>query len=73
MFLAYNPAVATPETGRQLRQQRADIDSLYEPVSTVDQKLTNLTGEVAGVRQEMATGFAEVQSALARTLERLDK
>jgi peptidoglycan hydrolase CwlO-like protein len=71
--LAYYSAVTTPGTGRQLRQQRADIDSLYELVSTVDQKLTNLTGEVAEVRREMTTGFAEVHSALAQILERLDR
>jgi hypothetical protein len=82
--LTYDPPVATPETGRRLRQQRADIDSLYELVSTVDQKLSNLTGEVAEVRremttgltevhQEMTTGFAEVHSALAQILERLDR
>ena len=33
------PGVSQPEIQRQVRQQRADIDALYELVERVDQKV----------------------------------
>ena len=36
------PGVSQPEIQRQVRQQRADIDALYELVERVDQKVDAL-------------------------------
>jgi hypothetical protein len=38
----YHSAVSQPEIQRQVRQQRADIDALYELVERVDQKVDAL-------------------------------
>ncbi len=39
---AMSPAVSQPEVQRQVRQQRADIDALYELVERVDHKVDAL-------------------------------
>ena len=41
-MVAMIPGVSQPEIQRQVRQQRADIDALYELVERVDQKVDAL-------------------------------
>jgi tetrahydromethanopterin S-methyltransferase subunit G len=50
--------MSTPEIQRQVRQQRADIDSLYELLESVDQKVD--------------AGFADVSERFAAADERFD-
>lgn len=56
--------VSQPEIQRQVRQQRADIDALYELVERVDQKVDAL--DVKLDRQ-----FNEISGQLAEVLRRL--
>lgn len=50
--------MSTPEIQRQVRQQRADIDSLYELLELVDQKVD--------------AGFADVSERFTAAGERFD-
>ena len=54
------PGVSQPEIQRQVRQQRADIDALYELVERVDHKVDPLDvkldrrfGEISGQLSEV--------------------
>jgi peptidoglycan hydrolase CwlO-like protein len=53
MVMATLPSVVQPEVQRQVRQQRADIDSLYELVSGVDQKVDTLEEKVGALDQKV--------------------
>jgi len=56
--------VAQPEIQRQVRQQRADIDALYELVERVDQK-------VDAVDVKLDRRFDEISGQLAEVLRQL--
>lgn len=60
---------------RQVRQQRADIESLYDLVSGVDRKVDDLQGEVRDLQTEVRDGFAAINTKmdtqLAEILRRL--
>jgi hypothetical protein len=56
--------VSQPEIQRQVRQQRADIDALYELVERVDQK-------VDAPRIKLDRGFDEISGQLAEVLRQL--
>ena len=58
------PGVAQPEIQRQVRQQRADIDALYELVERVDQKVDALD-------VKLDRRFGEINSQLSEVLRRL--
>ena len=47
------PGVSQPEIQRQVRQQRADIDALYELVERVDQKV-----DAVDVKLVVCPGFS---------------
>ena len=56
--------MAQPEIQRQVRQQRADIDALYELVERVDQK-------VDAVDVKLDRQFDEISAQLSEVLRRL--
>jgi hypothetical protein len=56
--------VAQPEIQRQVRQQRADIDALYELVERVDQK-------VDAVDVKLDRRFDEISVQLSEVLRQL--
>ena len=58
------PAVSQPEIQRQVRQQRADIDALYELVERVDQK-------VDAVDVKLDRRFDEISAQLSEVLRQL--
>ena len=51
--------MSSPEMQRQVRQQRADIDSVYE-------LLDEVRGTVADLDTKVDAGFAEILSRLDR-------
>ena len=55
------PGVSQPEIQRQVRQQRADIDALYELVERVDQK-------VDAVDVKLDRRFDEISGQLSEVL-----
>jgi hypothetical protein len=58
------PGVSQPEIQRQVRQQRADIDALYELVERVDQK-------VNAVDVKLDRRFDEISGQLSEVLRQL--
>jgi hypothetical protein len=58
------PRLSQPETQRQVRQQRADIDALYELVECVDQKVDAL-----GIKLDRR--FDEISGQLSAVLRQL--
>jgi hypothetical protein len=58
------PGVSQPEIQRQVRQQRADIDALYELVELVDQK-------VDAVDVKLDRRFDEISGQLSEVLRQL--
>jgi septal ring factor EnvC (AmiA/AmiB activator) len=87
MVMATLPSVVQPEVQRQVRQQRADIDSLYELVSGVDQKVDTLEEKVGALDQKVDAldqkvdaldmkldrRLDEVSSQLSEVLRRIDE
>ncbi|MBO0876060.1 MAG: hypothetical protein J2P19_21975 [Pseudonocardia sp.] len=55
--------MASPDLPRQVRQQRADIDSLYELVEGIDRKIDALDTKLD---QHTATLEAKLDQVLAR-------
>ena len=62
------PGVSQPEIQRQVRQQRADIDALYELVERVDQKVDAL--EIKLDRRFVRSVASSPRSASARGRQR---
>ena len=60
----YDSGVSQPEIQRQVRQQRADIDALYELVERVDQK-------VDAVDVKLDRRFDEISVQLSEVLRQL--
>ena len=58
------PGVSHPEIQRQVRQQRADIDALYELVERVDQKVDALDAK-------LDRRFDEINDQLSEVLRQL--
>ena len=58
------PGVSQPEIKRQVRQQRADIDALYELVERIDQKVDALD-------VKLHRRFDEINSQLSELLRQL--
>ncbi len=56
----YALLVSQPEIQRQVRQQRGDIDALYELVERVDQKVDALDGKVDRRFDEISGQLTEV-------------
>jgi hypothetical protein len=54
------PGVSQPEIQRQVRQQRADIDALYELVERVDQKVDALDVKLDRRIDEISGQLSEV-------------
>ncbi len=54
------PAVSQPEIQRQVRQQRADVDVLYELVERVDQKAGALDVKLDRRLDEISGQLSEV-------------
>ena len=54
------PGVSQPEIQRQVRQQRADIDALYELVERVDQKVDALDVKLDRRLDEISGQLSEV-------------
>lgn len=54
------PGVSQPEIQRQVRQQRADIDALYELVERVDQKVDALDIKLDRRFDEISGQLSEV-------------
>ena len=54
------PGVAQPEIQRQVRQQRANIDTLYELVERVDQKVDALDVKLDRRLDEISGQLSEV-------------
>jgi len=54
------PAVSQPEIRRQVRQQRADVDALYELVERVDQKVDALDVKLDRRLDEISGQLSEV-------------
>jgi hypothetical protein len=54
------PGVTQPEIQRQVRQQRADIDALYELVERVDQKVDALDVKLDRRIDEISGQLTEV-------------
>ena len=54
------PGVSQPEIQRQVRQQRADIDALYELVERVDQKVDALDVKLDRRFDEISGQLSEV-------------
>jgi hypothetical protein len=54
------PGVSQPETQRQVRQQRADIDALYELVEHVNQKVDALDVKLDRRFDEISGQLSEV-------------
>lgn len=54
------PGVSQPEIQRQVRQQRADIDALYELVERVDHKVDALDNTLDRRFDEIAGQLSEV-------------
>jgi peptidoglycan hydrolase CwlO-like protein len=65
------PRVSQPEVQRQVRQQRADIDSLYELVAGVDQKVDNLDEKVTALDEKLDHLLGELSGQLAEVLRQL--
>jgi hypothetical protein len=63
-MVAMIPGVSQPEIQRQVRQQRADIDALYELVERVDQK-------VDAVDVKLDRRFDEISRQLSEVLRQL--
>ena len=63
--------MGTPEIQRQVRQQRADIDSLYELVQRVDLKINEVDQKVDALDRKVDAGFADLGSKLDAVLEQL--
>jgi chromosome segregation ATPase len=70
--------VSQPEIQRQVRQQRADIDGLYELVERVDQKVDALDVKLERVDQkvdaldvELDRRFGEISGQLSEVLRQL--
>ena len=57
---AMSPAVSQPEVQHQVRQQRADIDALYELVERVDQKVDALDVKLDRRLDETSGQLSEV-------------
>ncbi len=64
LMAAMIPGVSQPEIQRQVRQQRADIDALYELVERVDQKVDALDVKID-------RRFDEINSQLSGLLRQL--
>ena len=60
-MVAMIPGVSQPEIQRQVRQQRSDIDALYELVERVDQK-------VDAVDVKLDRRFDEISGQLSEVL-----
>lgn len=56
----YDSGVSQPEIQRQVRQQRADIDALYELVERVDQKIEALDVKLDRRFDEISGQLSEV-------------
>jgi len=54
------PAVSQPEIQRQVRQQRADVDALYELVERVDRKVDALDVTLDRRLDEISGQLSEV-------------
>lgn len=67
----YRPRVSQPEMQRQVRQQRADIDSLYELVETVDQKVDHLDEKVSALDVKLDRRFDELSGQLSEVPRQL--
>ena len=67
----YRPGVSQPEMQRQVRQQRADIDSLYELVEGVDQKVDSLDEKVSALDVKLDRRLDELSGQLAEVLRQL--
>lgn len=58
------PGVSQPEIQRRVRQQRADIDALYELVERVDQKVDALDAKLDRRFDEIRGQLSEVMRQL---------
>jgi uncharacterized protein YaaR (DUF327 family) len=67
--------VSQPEIQRQVRQQRADIESLYELVERVDQKVDALVEQVDqkvdALDVKLDRRFDEISGQLSEVLRQL--
>lgn len=63
--------VSQPEMQRQVRQQRADIDSLYELVESVDRKVDTLDEKVSALDVKLDRRLDELSGQLAEVLRQL--
>jgi hypothetical protein len=64
--------MSSPEIQRRVRQQGADIDSLYELTTAMDQKIDALDGKVESLSTRVDTGFARMDATLTAILQRLE-
>ncbi len=63
--------VSQPEMQRQVRHQRADVDSLYELVENVDRKVDTLDEKVTALEVKLDRRFDELSDQLAEVLRQL--
>lgn len=63
--------VSQPEVERQVRQQRGDIDSLYELVEGVDRKVDSLDEKVSALDVKLDRRLDELSGQLAEVLRQL--
>lgn len=70
--------MSSPEIQRRVRQQGADIDSLYELVQGVDEKVVAVDHKVDALGAQVEAGFAaaeqrdaELRATLDQILQRL--
>jgi flagellar capping protein FliD len=71
--------MSSPEIQRRVRQHGADIDSLYELTTAMDQKIDaldgkveSLDGKVESLSTRVDTGFARMDATLTSILQRLE-
>lgn len=72
----YHRGVGSPEVQRQVRQQRADIDSLYELVEHVEQKVddgfTTVGSRFGQLETRIDTGLGELETRFGERLGQLE-
>ncbi|MBC3189505.1 hypothetical protein H7X46_00275 [Pseudonocardia sp. C8] len=65
--------MSSPEVERRLRQQGADVDSLYEISARIEGKVDALDAKLDQVAESTAARFDSLEQTLARIAERLDR